>query len=139
SIGELQLPEVQPGSSIMPAKVNPVIAESLLMVVAQVIGNDAAVTVGGHSGGVFELNVMMPVMAHNILESIEILANGSANFARQCVAGIKANENRIKELAELNISIVTALAPKIGYDTASKLAKQAFSTGRSLRELALEQ
>jgi len=138
SIGELQLPEVQPGSSIMPGKVNPVIAESLLMVVAQVIGNDAAVTVGGHSGGVFELNVMMPVMAHNLLESIEIMANGSANFAKQCVAGITANKDRIQELAELNISIVTALAPKIGYDVAAKLAKEAHLSGKPLRDLALE-
>jgi fumarate hydratase class II len=134
--GELLLPEVQPGSSIMPAKVNPVIIESLLMVVAQVIGNDAAISFGGSVGSSFELNVMMPVMAHNLLQSIELLSTASSNFSKKCVVGIKANEKRISELAEANISIVTSLAPKIGYDNAAKLAKEAYETGESLRVIA---
>lgn len=137
-LGEINLPEVQPGSSIMPGKVNPVIAESLLMVVAQVIGNDAAVTVGGHSGGVFELNVMMPVMAHNILQSIELLASGSSNFANRCVEGITPNLKRLEALSELSTAICTSLAPKIGYDTAAKVAKEAFAAGKTVREVALE-
>ena len=136
--GEITIPSVQPGSSIMPGKINPVIAESVLMVCAQVIGNDAAVTVGGHSGGNFELNVMMPVMAHNLLESIAILSTSARNFAEKCVDGIEPNEERLQELAELSIAVCTALAPKIGYDTAAKLAKEAFSSGKSLRAVALE-
>lgn len=135
--GEIALPEVQPGSSIMPGKVNPVIAESLLMVVAQVIGNDAAITIGGHSGSIFELNVMMPVMAHNLLQSIHLLSTSAQNFADRCVSGIRANEGRLRELAEASITVCTALAPKIGYDLAAKLAKEAFATGKSLREVAL--
>lgn len=137
-IGELFLPEVQPGSSIMPAKVNPVIAESLLMAMAQVIGNDAAITVGGHSGGILELNVMMPMMAHNLLQSIAIMASSARNFATKCVQGIKPNTKRIKELAEANISVVTALVPKIGYDRSAKLAKEALETGETLRSLVLK-
>lgn len=122
----------------MPAKVNPVIAESVLMVVAQVIGNDAAVTVGGHSGGVFELNVMLPVVAHNLLQSIHLLSTASVNFAQRCVDGIKPNKKRIQELAEANITIVTALVPKLGYDTAAKLGKEAYQTGETLRNLVLK-
>ncbi len=135
-LGELLLPEVQPGSSIMPAKVNPVIAESVLMVAAQVIGNDAAVTIGGHSGGSFELNVMMPVMAHNILQSIALLSSSATNFAVRCVDGIEADEARLHHLAEANISTVTALAPKIGYDKAAQIAKEAHKTGATLRSVA---
>ena len=135
-LGELLLPEVQPGSSIMPAKVNPVIAESVLMVAAQVIGNDAAVTIGGHSGGSFELNVMMPVMAHNILQSVELLSTSAKNFAIRCIDGIEADEARLHQLAEANISTVTALAPKIGYDKAAQLAKEAHKSGATLREVA---
>ena len=138
-IGEIRLPEVQPGSSIMPGKVNPVIAESVLMVCAQVIGNDAAVTVGGHSGGNFELNVMMPMMADNVLHSISLLAASANNFAERCVEGIEPNTERLNELAEASIAICTALAPKIGYDKAAELAKTAFKTGKSLREVAKEQ
>ena len=135
-LGELLLPEVQPGSSIMPAKVNPVIAESVLMVAAQVIGNDAAVTIGGHSGGSFELNVMMPVMAHNILQSISLLSSSAKNFAVRCIDGIEADEARLHHLAEANISTVTALAPKIGYDKAAQIAKEAHKSGATLREVA---
>jgi fumarate hydratase class II len=137
-LGELFLPEVQPGSSIMPAKVNPVICESLLMVCAQVIGNDAALTVGGYSGGIFELNVMMPMMAHNLLQSISLLAASATNFAARCVDGIQPNMKRIHELAEANISTVTSLAPKIGYEKAAALAKEAYKTGASVREVALK-
>ena len=135
-IGELALPSVQPGSSIMPGKVNPVIAESMLMVVAQVVGNDTAVMLSGHSGGNFELNVMMPVMAYNVLQSIELLSTSAKNFAERCVDGISANEQRLHELAEASIAICTALAPKIGYDKSAKLAKEAFETGEPLREVA---
>ncbi len=137
-IGEIALPEVQPGSSIMPGKVNPVIAESVLMVCAQVIGNDASVTIGGHSGGNFELNVAMPMMAHNILQSIELLSTSAKNFAEKCIDGIAPNVDRLGELAEASIAICTALAPIIGYDKAAALAKKAFKTGKSLREVARE-
>jgi fumarate hydratase, class II len=138
-IGELSLPEVQPGSSIMPGKVNPVIAESMLMVVAQVIGNDAAVAVGGHSGSIFELNVMMPVMAHNILQSISLLAKSAENFTEKCIIGIKPNVERLNSLAEASIATCTSLAPKIGYDRAAELAKIAFKTGKPLRQVAKEE
>lgn len=139
SLGEVQLPSVQPGSSIMPGKVNPVICESVLMVAAQVIGNDAAITVGGHSGGVFELNVMMPVMAHNLLESISLLAKSAENFATKCIDGIVPNIERLADLAEASIATCTALAPIIGYDKAAALAKTAFATGKPLRQVAIEE
>ncbi|PYS18252.1 MAG: aspartate ammonia-lyase [Acidobacteria bacterium] len=118
-IGEIHLPETQPGSSIMPGKVNPVIAESVLMAAAQVIGNDLAVTIGGQAG-VFELNVMMPVMAHNILESIRLLAASANNFADRCISGIDANRERCNEMVEKSLAMCTALAPEIGYDAAAK-------------------
>ena len=110
-IGEIRLPETQPGSSIMPGKVNPVIAESVLMAAAQVIGNDLVVTLAGQSG-VFELNVMMPVMAHNVLESIRLLTASSINFADRCVAGIQADEARCAEMVEKSLAMCTALAPE---------------------------
>ena len=136
-LGEVSLPSVQPGSSIMPGKVNPVISESLLMVCAKVIGNDGAIVYGGSLGSTFELNVMMPVMASCILESIELLANGSKNFAEKCVDGIQANEDRLHQLAEASIATCTALVPTLGYDKSAELAKTAFKTGKSLREVAL--
>lgn len=136
-IGELLLPEVQPGSSIMPGKVNPVIAESALMVVAQVIGNDVAITTANHGGSTFELNVMMPVIAHNLLQSIALLSAASKNFAERCVDGLQANEKRIHELAEANIAVVTALAPIIGYDKAASMAKEAYKNGESVRAVVL--
>ena len=135
--GEILLPEVQPGSSIMPAKVNPVIPESVTMVAAQVIGNDAAVTVGGLSGA-FELNVYIPMMARNVLESARLLATSSENFARQCVDGIQANVERCWELSERNLSTVTALVPAIGYDASAELAKKALKENRPLREVVKE-
>ena len=136
-IGEIRLPETQPGSSIMPGKVNPVIAESLLMAVAQVIGNDLTVTIGGQAG-VFELNVMMPVMAHNILESIRLLSASAKNFADRCVSGIKANKERASEMIAQSLAMCTALAPEIGYDAAAAIAKEAYKTGRTVREIARE-
>jgi fumarate hydratase, class II len=136
-LGEIRLPEIQPGSSIMPAKVNPVIPESVTQVAAQVIGNDGAVTVGGLSGA-FELNVYIPMMARNVLESIALLSTSSVNFARQCIDGIEANRDRTTELVEMNLSTVTALVPAIGYDRSAALAKQALKENRPLREVVKE-
>ncbi len=136
-IGEIILPEVQPGSSIMPGKVNPVIAEALTMVCAQVIGNDATITVGGMSGN-FELNVMMPVMAHNMLESITLLSNAVNVFNEKCAVGIRANEERNKEMIEKSLAMCTALVPYIGYDKSAAIAKEAYKTGRTVREVARE-
>jgi fumarate hydratase class II len=136
AIGEIRLPETQPGSSIMPGKVNPVIAESLLMAAAQVIGNDLTVTISGQSG-VFELNVMMPVMAHNVLESIRLLAASAVNFANRCVSGIQADEERCNEMIEKSLAMCTALAPAIGYDAAAAIAKESYRTGKTVREIAL--
>jgi fumarate hydratase class II len=136
-IGEIRLPETQPGSSIMPGKVNPVIAESALMAAAQVIGNDLAVTLSGQSG-VFELNVMMPVMAHNLLESIRLLAASAENLSRQCISGIEANAERCNEMVEKSLAMCTALAPEIGYDAAAAIAKESYRTGKTVRQIALE-
>ena len=133
-IGEIELPEVQPGSSIMPGKVNPVIPESVCQVAAQVIGNDAAITIAGQSGN-FEINVMMPVAAHNLLESIDLLAAASRNFAEQCVSGLQAT-GRGPEMVRKGLAIVTTLVPHIGYDAAAAIAKEAQATGKSVREVA---
>ena len=135
-IGEIRLPETQPGSSIMPGKVNPVIAESVMQVATQVIGNDAAVALGGLSGN-FELNVMMPVMAHNLLESIELLAQSAKNFKERCIQGIKADEARCRSMIEQSLAMCTALAPVIGHDRAAKIAKEAYRSGKTVREVAL--
>lgn len=137
-LGEINLPETQPGSSIMPGKVNPVIAESVTMVCAQVIGNDVTITVGGQAAN-FELIVMMPVMAYNLLQSIELLATASNNFAAKCIEGIKANEERCKSLIEESLAMCTALAPEIGYEAAAKLAKEAYKSGKTVRQVAKEQ
>ena len=136
-IGELLLPEVQPGSSIMPGKVNPVIIESLTMACARVIGNDATVTLCGQSGSFFELNVMMPLAGVASLESISLLARSAANFATRCVDGIEATE-RGPEMVEKGLMLATALAPVLGYDEAAKIAKEAGRTGKTIRELARE-
>ena len=135
-IGEIALPEVQPGSSIMPGKVNPVIAESAAMVAAQVMGNDATITIAGQSGN-FELNVMLPLIAYNLLQSIELLANACTNLTDQSVLGIKATE-RGPELVETGLMLATALAPEIGYDRAAEISKEAYKTGRTIREVARE-
>jgi fumarate hydratase class II len=137
-LGEIHLPETQPGSSIMPGKVNPVIAESVTMVCAQVIGNDLTVTIGGQAGN-FELIVMLPVMAYNLLQSIELLAAASNNFAAKCIEGITANEERCKSLIEQSLAMCTALAPEIGYEAAAKLAKEAYRSGKTVREVAKAQ
>ncbi len=136
-IGEIKLPSTQPGSSIMPGKVNPVMSESLMQVAAQVIGNDATVTWAAANGN-FELNVMMPVLADNLLESINLLANACKIFRERCVDGIEANEARCSELIEYSMSMVTSLAPIIGYDTAAKIAKESVETGKTVRELCQE-
>jgi fumarate hydratase, class II len=136
-LGELKLPELQPGSSIMPGKVNPVIPEVVTQVAAQVIGNDAAIAVCGMSGA-FELNVFMPVITRNLLESIALLAAASRLFADKCIAGLEADEERSRELVEASFPIVTALVPAIGYDAAAEISKEAYRSGRTIREVALE-
>jgi fumarate hydratase class II len=136
-LGELALPEVQPGSSIMPGKVNPVISESVIQVVAQVIGCDAAVCQAAQ-GGYFELNMMMPVAAHNLLQEIELLAASATNFASQCVDGLAATE-RGPESVERGLMLATALAPAIGYDKAAAIAKEAAKSGLTIREVALQE
>lgn len=136
-IAEIMLPALQPGSSIMPGKVNPVIPEAVIQVAAQVIGNDTAITLGG-LGGNFELNTMMPLMAHDILFSIETLANAAGVFAEKCIEGIEADEARIQELVDRSLVTVTALVPMIGYDAAADASKEAYATGKSLREIVLE-
>src|SRR6202043_811712 len=136
-IGEIQLPATQPGSSIMPGKVNPVMSESMMMVCAEVFGNDTTITWAGANGN-FELNVMMPVMAHDLLESIRILANAVDGFCEKCVAGITADKARCEELVELSMAMVTSLAPKIGYDRAAEIAKESVRTGKTIRELCRE-
>ena len=137
-IGEILLPEVQPGSSIMPGKVNPVIAESVIQVGAQVIGNDLTVTLGGQWGS-FELNTMLPVMASNLLESIDILASAAANFSERCIEGLQADEERTASMIEKSMAMVTSLAPVIGYDQAAAIAKEAHKTGKTVREVARAQ
>jgi fumarate hydratase class II len=137
-LGEIDLPAVQPGSSIMPGKVNPVMAESMLQVCAQVVGNDAAIVIGGQSGSL-ELNVMIPVMAHNLLESIGILATVSVEFAARCVDGITVNEERCRRNVESTAALATALVPVIGYDKAAEIAKRSLKEDRTLRELILEE
>ncbi len=133
-ISEIRLPAVQPGSSIMPGKVNPVLCEAMMMVAARVMGNHTTVTIAGQRGN-FELNVMMPVLAQALLESITLLANVATTFADRCVAGIEANEARAKELLEKNPSIATALNLYIGYDSATEVAKEAAREGRSVRDV----
>jgi len=135
-LGELNLPEVQPGSSIMPGKVNPVIAESLIQVGAQVLGNDTTIATSGQ-WGYFELNTMLPVAALNLLQGITLLGSAARNFADQCVAGTTATA-RGPELLERGLAIGTALAPVIGYDKAAAIAKEAAQTGRTIREVARE-
>ena len=136
-IGEILIPPVQPGSSIMPGKVNPVIAEALSQVVAQVIGNDLTVAVAGMSGN-FELNVMMPVMTYNLLQSIHLLSIASSVFTEKCVNGLKADKERCREMIEKSLAMVTVLSPRIGHDAAAKIAREAYETGRTVREIAME-
>jgi fumarate hydratase class II len=136
-LGEIDLPAVQPGSSIMPGKVNPVMAEALILVAAQVVGHDAAITLCG-LGGYFELNLMMPLLAYDLLRSIEWLANGTRAFTEGCVVGIEANREHCRAMVERSLALATALAPAIGYDEAAEIAKEAHRTGRTVREVAEE-
>jgi fumarate hydratase class II len=136
-LAEIRLPDLQPGSSIMPGKVNPVLVEAMTQVSAQVIGNDAAVAFAGSQGN-FELNVYLPVMARNLLESIRLLANVTRLFADRCVAGIEADVDRCRAFAESSPSLGTSLNPYIGYEAASEIVKESVETGRSVREIVLE-
>jgi fumarate hydratase class II len=135
-IGEISIPALQPGSSIMPGKVNPVMPEMVIQVAAQVIGNDATVTFCGQ-GGYFELNTMLPVIALNLIESVEILAAAAGLFAQRCVAGITANRERCRSYIERSLALSTYLVPYIGYDKASEISKEAFRTGETVREVAI--
>jgi fumarate hydratase class II len=135
-LGELQLPENEPGSSIMPGKVNPTQCEALTMLCAQVMGNDVALSVGGASGH-FELNVFKPLMAHNFLQSVRLLADGMRSFEHHCVRGIEPDRARIASLMAQSLMLVTALNPHIGYDNAARIAKHAHAQGCTLREAAL--
>jgi fumarate hydratase class II len=138
-LGELSIPATQPGSSIMPGKVNPVMGEMMLQVAAQVIGNDATIAFAGSAiGSTFELNVMMPVMAYNLLQSIELLSRAARVFADRCVAGLEANRERCSALVEQSLAMVTSLAPIIGYDKAAEIAKESLKTGKTVREIAQE-
>jgi fumarate hydratase, class II len=136
-LGEISLPENEPGSSIMPGKVNPTQCEALTMIAAQVMGNNVAVTVGGMNGH-FELNVFRPMIIKNVIESINLLSEGIMSFVENCLVGIKANEARIKQLLEQSLMLVTALNPYVGYETAAKIAKNAHQKGLNLKESAAE-
>jgi fumarate hydratase class II len=137
-IGEISIPATQPGSSIMPGKVNPVMSEMLLQAAAQVVGNDATVAWAGAFGSTFELNVMMPVMAFNLLQSIELLASAARIFADRCVAGLEADAKRCADLVEQSLAMCTSLAPALGYDKAAEIAKESFKTGKTVRQVATE-
>ncbi|MDP5009231.1 MAG: lyase family protein, partial [Glaciimonas sp.] len=135
-LGEISLPENEPGSSIMPGKVNPTQCEALTMICCQVFGNDVAINFGGASGN-FELNVFKPLIVHNFLQSVRLLADGMASFDQHCGQGIVANEERIAALMERSLMLVTALAPHIGYDKAAQIAKRAHHDGSTLKQAAL--
>lgn len=135
-LGEIRIPENEPGSSIMPGKANPTQCEALAMLCCQVFGNDVAITLGGASGN-FELNVFKPLIAHNFLQSVRLLADGMTSFEKHCARGIEANRERIAELLERSLMLVTALTPHIGYDKAAEIARQAHRDGGTLRQAAL--
>jgi fumarate hydratase class II len=135
-LGEITLPENEPGSSIMPGKVNPTQCEALIMVCMQVVGNDTTIALAGASGN-FELNVCKPVMIYNLLQSIRLLADAAASFAERCVAGIEPNVQRIQELLDRSVMLVTALNNRIGYDNAARIARAAYANGTTLMEEAL--
>ena len=137
-LGELILPAVQPGSSIMPGKTNPVICEAMIQVCGQVIGNDTAITIGGQ-GGVFELNFMLPLIAHNLTNSIEILSNATQVFTEKLIIGLRANEEKCRSYIEGSLAMCTSLAPIIGYDKAAQIAHKAFESGKTIREIATEE
>ena len=137
-IGEISLPPTQPGSSIMPGKVNPVIPEAITMVAAEVIGNDVTISLAGQSGN-FELNVMKPIIAYKLLQSIELLANGCRVLADKCIAGIEANQRRCQEMVERSVAMVTALVPRLGYDRSAEIAREAHRQGLTIREVCRQQ
>ena len=137
-LGEINLPSLQPGSSIMPGKVNPVIPEVVIQVAAQVVGNDAAITMGGQ-GGTLELNTMLPLMAHNLLQSITLLASASRLFHTRCIEGMTANEERCRAAVERSLALATYLAPLLGYDRAADISRKAWAEGKTIREVALEE
>jgi fumarate hydratase class II len=136
---EVMIPDLQPGSSIMPGKVNPVMCESLLQVAARVMGNDGCIAVSGAAGGNFQLNIMMPVMGQTTVESVVLMANATKAFVDLCAAGLEANEEACTASVEKSLSMVTSLNPLIGYERAAQLAKEAFKTGKTIRELCTEQ
>ncbi|GMQ80455.1 MAG: class II fumarate hydratase [Planctomycetia bacterium] len=136
---EIKLPDLQPGSSIMPGKVNPVMCESLMQVATRVMGNDQTLAIGGATGGQFQLNIMMPVMGHTVLESVELLAQATDAFRRLCAEGIEANAEACEAAVEKSLSMVTSLNPLIGYEKASALAKKALATGKTIRQLCLDE
>jgi fumarate hydratase class II len=137
-LGELSLPANEPGSSIMPGKVNPTQCEAMMMVCAQVVGNDMCVTMGGAAGSHFELNVAKPLIAHNNLQSIRLLSEASVSFAENCVRGIEPNLERIDQLMRSSLMLVTALNPHIGYDAAAAIAKKAYKDNTTLKEAGVE-
>jgi fumarate hydratase class II len=137
-LGELTIPATQPGSSIMPGKVNPVMSEMVLQVAAQVIGNDATICWAAAMGSNFELNVMMPVMAYNLLQSIELLSSAARVFTERCVMGLSVNRQRCESLVEQSLAMCTSLAPIVGYDVAADIAKESFATGKTVRQVASE-
>ncbi|MBN1908418.1 MAG: aspartate ammonia-lyase, partial [Pirellulales bacterium] len=131
-------PDLQPGSSIMPGKVNPVLCESLMQASARVLGNDQTLAVCGAAGGQFQLNIMMPVMADTLLESVRLLARATSVFTEHCLAGLEPNAEACEAAVERSLAMVTALNPHLGYEQAAALAKEAFATGKTIRELCLE-
>src|SRR4029079_1665082 len=134
---EISIPATQPGSSIMPGKVNPVMSEMVLQVAAQVVGNDATIALAGSGlGSSFELNVMMPVMAYNLLQSIDLLSTAARVFADRCITGLQASHARTTAMVEQSLAMCTSLAPKIGYDKAAEIAKESFKTGQTVRQIA---
>ena len=136
---EVKIPDLQPGSSIMPGKVNPVMCESMMQVCCRVIGNDTGITMAGASGGQFQLNIMMPMMGQTTLESIMLLTNSTNSFVDLCMENLEANEEACEAAVEKSLSMVTSLNPHIGYEKASALAKEAFKSGKTIRELCREQ
>jgi fumarate hydratase class II len=137
-IGEIHIPSLQPGSSMMPGKVNPVIPEVVIQVAAQIMGNDTTIMIGGQSGN-FELNVMLPVIAYNLLQSIHLLSTASETFARKCLSGTLANREQCAAYIEKSLALSTGLVPHIGYDRAAAIAKKANETGKTIREIAMEE
>jgi fumarate hydratase class II len=137
-LGEINLPSLQPGSSIMPGKINPVICESVIQVCAQVIGNDAAISIGG-LGGFFELNTMLPLIAYNLIQSIELLSSAADLLAKKCISGITANTDQCQNNIQKSLAIVTSLVPHIGYDRAAEIAKKAHAEGKTIETVALEE